>query len=215
VLQLLFHFVKESLCDLACKVLSSDGSTDSAHDSSMRTSLHAKFGSFNRSEMSTGSLSFPDHFSFDEIFGLFHPELLHGHESFFDQTVIPAILSQIGQSQNGLAELIGAAYDPLVCFFVKIVDDTPESNEQTSNQVEVSLQNVECLLVTPATGPDLVILLFNNDQVLFDLANVDFILLVLVDVVGDFVLEVDFLHSVEFDLEQVQVPLLLSFVVED
>ena len=59
------------------------------------------------------------------------------------------------------------------------------------------------------------ILLFNNDQVLFDLANVDFILLVLVDVVGDFVLEVDFLHSVEFDLEQVQVPLLLSFVVED
>jgi len=49
-------------------------------------------------------------------------------------------------------------------FFVKIVDNSPESNEKTSNQVEVSLQNVKSHLVTPATGPDLVKLLLNNDQ---------------------------------------------------
>ena len=58
-------------------------------------------------------------------------------------------------------------------------------------------------------------LLLNRDQVLLNLANIDFVPLVLVDVVGDFVLEVDFLHSVEFDLEQVQVPLLLGLVVKD
>lgn len=58
-------------------------------------------------------------------------------------------------------------------------------------------------------------LLLNRDQVLLNLANIDFVPLVLVDVVGDFVLEVDFLHSVKFDLEQVQVPLLLGLVVKD
>jgi len=79
--------------------------------------------------MSTSSLSFPDHFTFDEIFSLLHPELLHSHESFFYQTVVPAILSQIGQSQNRLAKLVGAADGPLVCLFAVIVDSTPESNE--------------------------------------------------------------------------------------
>ena len=44
------------------------------------------------------------------------------------------------------------------------------------------------------------ILLLNRDQVLFDFANIDLFLLVLVDVVGNLVFKVDFHHSVVFYL---------------
>ena len=62
-------------------------------------------------------------------------------------------------------------------------------------------QNVEGFLVTFALLSDLMILLFNCDQVLFYPTNIDFLFLVLVDVVGYFVFKIDFFDSVKLYLE--------------